>query len=930
VSPLLAASNRLTQSGAIVGTPAYMAPEQARAEEVDGRADLFSLGCVLYQMCTGERPFKGKDTVSTLYALATEQPAPPSEKNPEVTAELNALILRLLAKEREERPASAREVAEALRAMEDERTLPMGEALPLALPAADVPVAVPAYGVPVAEPVAVSAPAVPVPRRGRRWWMIAAPLVLCAGLVPLGLHFTSKGDKVAESQGSPRAIEKALKQAGEAWVPQALVQRPTRIPGLKSWTLATRGHRAPRGYAGLATALRPDGRWLATGGPDGAIRIWDAETGELQRILLDARAGVDYPAAQYGSTLVWSPDGKLLAALVRNHTLRLWDVSTGHSRVLAEGVDGQTLSWSFDGKFIAASLYSKEVKIWEVAPGEVLGSIKHPQGEFCRSFAWSPDAKLLATFHNNDSSLYLWNTQTCKQIKKLEWKIQNPLAPAWSTDGKKLAAVSGQSIFVGEVEDANSVRELSRETKDLLPAYRLYWSPDSTTLLSCHDGDMVRLWDMKAEKLLQVLPHQGGWTAFAAVFWAPDSSRVTTVDIYGVIRRWRVSTGILLSTVDQVRKENQPGVIRAHWSPDGKTLVTGDEESQVRLWDVENGRHRETLPMPADLIPYTTWSPDSRKFIVFPGDGQAQIWQLKPFQAIHKLPLSRRLAWAPDSRRLAGSGREPSQVQVWNTDTGKPICTLEEKGWVPLGAWSITEDQLAFIRIDEKTAQRGGDGVYYSTSLWTADPMTGKTIARPPALGSLVMWEAHLSPNRKILASGSWSADAASLWDAATGKHIRQLPVPYWIHAGLIFWSPDGNKLAINLTEGGGGGPASVGIWGLAEERLLHRIPGISGAVASFGWSSDSRTLMVSDCSGRICFWDANTVRPQGLLLYLKENAYLILSPEGHYRGSPGVEKHLVYVTLRDDGSSETLSPAEFAEKYGWKNDPDKVRLLAK
>ncbi len=70
---------QITQSGAIVGTPAYMAPEQAQAEEVDGRADLFSLGCVLYRMVTGELPFAGKDTVSTLLAIARDDPLPPRE-----------------------------------------------------------------------------------------------------------------------------------------------------------------------------------------------------------------------------------------------------------------------------------------------------------------------------------------------------------------------------------------------------------------------------------------------------------------------------------------------------------------------------------------------------------------------------------------------------------------------------------------------------------------------------------------------------------------------------------------------------------------------------------------------------------------------------------------------------------------------------------
>lgn len=111
----------LTQSGVMVGTPAYMAPEQAKGQPVDPRCDLFSLGCLLYRTCTGELPFKGTDTISTLLSLATIDPAPPRELNPAVPAELSHLIQRLLAKEREGRPDSALVVMTALDAIRSER-----------------------------------------------------------------------------------------------------------------------------------------------------------------------------------------------------------------------------------------------------------------------------------------------------------------------------------------------------------------------------------------------------------------------------------------------------------------------------------------------------------------------------------------------------------------------------------------------------------------------------------------------------------------------------------------------------------------------------------------------------------------------------------------------------------------------------------------
>jgi formylglycine-generating enzyme required for sulfatase activity len=106
----------LTQTGTIVGTPAYMAPEQARGEAVDARSDLFSLGCVLYQLTTGELPFHGPNVTAILHALAVNRPRPPHEINPEVPPALSDLVMCLLAKDPTGRPPSAQAVSAALRA----------------------------------------------------------------------------------------------------------------------------------------------------------------------------------------------------------------------------------------------------------------------------------------------------------------------------------------------------------------------------------------------------------------------------------------------------------------------------------------------------------------------------------------------------------------------------------------------------------------------------------------------------------------------------------------------------------------------------------------------------------------------------------------------------------------------------------------------
>lgn len=113
----------LTSVGAILGTPAYMAPEQASGEHVDFRADLFSLGVVLYRLCTGKSPFQGTDIMSTLMSLAVLEPPAPIELSPDLPPALSRLIVRLMAKKPSDRFASAKEVVQAFATLQSEETV---------------------------------------------------------------------------------------------------------------------------------------------------------------------------------------------------------------------------------------------------------------------------------------------------------------------------------------------------------------------------------------------------------------------------------------------------------------------------------------------------------------------------------------------------------------------------------------------------------------------------------------------------------------------------------------------------------------------------------------------------------------------------------------------------------------------------------------
>ncbi len=120
------AETEVTQSGSIIGTPAYMSPEQARGQKVDHRTDLFSLGVLLYRLCAGRLPFEGASTMDLLIALGTEEPRPLRELNPAVPEALAALVHQLLAKKPDDRPQTAEEVRRRLRGIAQDLAAPSG------------------------------------------------------------------------------------------------------------------------------------------------------------------------------------------------------------------------------------------------------------------------------------------------------------------------------------------------------------------------------------------------------------------------------------------------------------------------------------------------------------------------------------------------------------------------------------------------------------------------------------------------------------------------------------------------------------------------------------------------------------------------------------------------------------------------------------
>jgi len=122
------ASPLLSIEGHIVGTPAYMSPEQSKGRPVDVRSDVFALGVMLYELVTGRRPFQGDTAVELFIAIDRDEPPLPSTVNPRVPPALEAIVLRCLRKSPDQRFASCGEVAEALRHMSSGEVAPVSVA----------------------------------------------------------------------------------------------------------------------------------------------------------------------------------------------------------------------------------------------------------------------------------------------------------------------------------------------------------------------------------------------------------------------------------------------------------------------------------------------------------------------------------------------------------------------------------------------------------------------------------------------------------------------------------------------------------------------------------------------------------------------------------------------------------------------------------
>jgi WD40 repeat protein len=446
---------RLTRSGLITGTPLYMAPEQARGEEVDARSDLFSLGVLLYELSTGRTPFDAKSPLAVLKRVTEEQHQPVRQLKPDAPEWLAAVIDRLMAKSPADRFQSAREVADlfdfqwsALKTSSD------------------------------------AVAACPIKKKARR---VRQGLVLLAA-VAVGALATAavllwpgrggNGGAGEEPSEPPLAVLRGGSGTvwGVAFSPGDRTLAMAIEDGtLKLWDLPTKtvsatltGHRA-----GVWTiAFSRDGALLATSSDDNSARVWDVATNKAVQTLQTAAAaraalfGHDgkevFTGDRQGHVRVWdvakgtevrawqhpgavyalalSPDGKTIASAGTDRVVRLWDTKTGQARLALTGHAGPVYGLAFrpDGKALASAGWDRTIRLWDPGTGDLLRTLKG-HGRDIWSVDFAPDGKTLASA-GQEGGVHVWDTETGQQLAAFRGHDGTVHCVAFSRDGSQIAS----------------------------------------------------------------------------------------------------------------------------------------------------------------------------------------------------------------------------------------------------------------------------------------------------------------------------------------------------------------------------------------------------------------------------------------------------------------------------------------------------------